>query len=83
MNSPSKAKCKECHWLGTWGQVLKAPNPFDVTMNIRGCPSCKEVEIIFDVCDEPGCEDFATCGFPVKDEREYRRTCGAHHVKYE
>lgn len=28
------------------------------------------------LCDEPGCLDRATCGFPAKDG--YRRTCGKH-----
>jgi len=30
------------------------------------------------LCDEPGCKQFISCGFPT--ESGYRRTCGKHYV---
>jgi len=30
------------------------------------------------ICDEPGCYDQATCGWPSGDD--YRRTCGSHYL---
>ena len=30
------------------------------------------------LCDEPGCGEASTCGWPVKDSNIYRRTCYTH-----
>ena len=30
------------------------------------------------ICDEPGCYEQATCGWPAGDD--YRRTCGPHYL---
>lgn len=33
--------------------------------------------IPWDTCDEPGCDQRTSCGFPTPNG--YRRTCGAHY----
>ena len=69
-------KCNDCDWIGDIGQLLKAPNPFAPGYGISGCPECKCVEDFTEVCDEPGCDKNAGCGFPTPDG--YRRTCYEH-----
>ena len=56
--------------------LLVAPNPFDSAQQIIGCPSCKSVEAIEELCDEPGCHELAGCGTP--HATGYRRTCYRH-----
>ena len=41
------------------------------------CDRCDSAESFTNICDEPGCNHKATCGFPDKDG--YRRTCGEHY----
>ena len=36
----TKVICKECGWVGTSDELLKAPNPFSVLEDIYGCPQC-------------------------------------------
>ena len=43
---------------------------------VSQCPHCGECECFTNVCDEPGCQSEATCGWPTGDG--YRRTCGKH-----
>ena len=73
----SKWRCEECDWHGTHDQLLKAPNPFDPANMIYGCPNCKEVNDMMAICDEPGCEQKVSCGFPADDDG-YRNTCFDH-----
>lgn len=77
MTTENRARCLECDWIGPWTDVLKAQNPFDAHANIHGCPSCKEAMTMGEVCDEPNCTNFSSCGFPTK--HGYRRTCGKHY----
>jgi hypothetical protein len=59
--------------------LLEAPNPFDDSDIILGCPKCKAVDAFALVCDEPDCPQDATCGFPVKEGYGgYRNTCYYH-----
>lgn len=72
----SKMKCRECNWHGKNSEVLSAPNPFDPSNILIVCPTCKQVECLAVVCDEPGCWSEISCGTPTADE--YRSTCGKH-----
>ena len=69
-------KCEECDWRGQDGDLLRAPNPFDATAKIVGCPRCKEVQCFINMCDEPGCREEASSGWLSDDG--YRRTCHKH-----
>lgn len=74
--------CKNCGWIGKNKDLLCAPNPFltgekfPTPEEILGCPKCKSVENFVNVCDEPGCRDESSCGFPTTSG--YRRTCSKH-----
>jgi hypothetical protein len=79
--SKHEYRCEECHWIGTSSQMLFAPNPFtgDSSDTIIGCPNCKAIDPMRQVCDEPGCKDKVTMGSPTPDG--YRSTCYAHRPK--
>ena len=68
--------CKCCDWIGKNDDLLRAPNPFRPEDEIVGCPKCQAVEDFFNVCDEPGCREESSCGFPTPSG--YRRTCSKH-----
>src|SRR5574343_1782521 len=74
---PLRWLCNSCDWIGSDAELLRAPNPFDSSDAIVGCPKCKAVEDVVNACDEPRCDREATCGFP--DPGGYRRTCGSHY----
>lgn len=71
-----KAKCTKCYWKGKNQGILKAKNPFNPSELIQGCPQCRSVDTIIDVCDEPNCWLNISCGTPTKEG--YRSTCGKH-----
>jgi hypothetical protein len=70
--------CELCAACVPEDEVLYSPNPFtaDPDDRIRGCPQCRAVETLVELCDEDGCNEQATCGFPTASG--YRRTCGRH-----
>lgn len=70
-----KWRCTECDNIVH--ELLSAPNPFDTTETISGCPVCRSVECFRLVCDEPDCEQLVSAGWPTP-EGGYRRTCGKH-----
>lgn len=70
-------KCNECDYVCDESELLSAPNPFIPDDIITGCPRCKLAEVMQGACDEPGCNDFATCG-TLTNDNEYRVTCGKH-----
>lgn len=74
--SDKKWKCSDCGEIIINSEILSAKNPFDLEAMIQGCPECTSVMGFDRVCDEPGCEELATCGFPTKNG--YRHTCGEH-----
>lgn len=76
-----KIKCNECQWFGHRLDMLKAPSPFEQGVEVTGCPSCKAVSSMVQVCYVDGCWDLATCGFPLDVEAgiKYVRTCGEHY----
>ena len=71
-----KWKCCSCDCISVEADLLEAVNPFDETLKIIGCPSCKDAAGFTEICDEPNCVRDATCGFPTQEG--YRRTCGDH-----
>lgn len=76
-----KIICNEfrCSWQGLEGEALTAPNPFEPTETVSGCPECLGIDTIVYACDEPDCWKSATCGTPTKEG--YRSTCGKHMPK--
>jgi len=56
--------------------ALYAPNPFDESDKLIGCPLCKSVNSLVQACDDHDCWDEATCGTPT--DGGYRMTCGKH-----
>lgn len=72
-----KLLCKECQWRGSDAEVLRAPNPWDPTEIIIGCPKCNTLASFVLICDETDCPLAASCGTPVPDGG-YRRTCFEH-----
>ena len=78
--TPELGKCRcDCGWRGTFDQLLRAPNPFEIEESLSACPACKTIDQIEGVCDEPGCESGNSCGWPSPDG--YRRTCFEHYKK--
>jgi hypothetical protein len=75
--SPNRLFCESCNWRGTVDDILAAPHPFDPEDTVSGCPQCREIGGLCQVCDEEGCWDMASCGTPLKDGG-YRRTCHRH-----
>jgi hypothetical protein len=73
-------KCDFCGEISLETDLLIATNPFDKDDDIIGCPHCKQVSGFDEMCDEPGCQETAGCGFPVDDPAfgGYRRTCHKH-----
>lgn len=69
-------KCAQCGAICNEGEYLTAPNPFDETDTITGCPTCKCVDVLVTACDEPGCTREASNGWP--SEKGYRHTCYEH-----
>lgn len=40
---PYKRICGNCHRMVDYREILIAPNPFDRTFTVNGCPLCKDV----------------------------------------
>ena len=70
--------CTECEFTGALDEFDHVPDPKSTANGWTVCPRCRAADHVTDVCDEPGCDRRATCGFPVDDERGYRRTCFEH-----
>ena len=77
----NKRLCHECRAAFTADRVLLGQHPFFDNGTVSGCPHCFAVDSIHYACDEPGCWEEATCGWPAKDwaaTKTYRHTCGRH-----
>ncbi len=72
----NRYRCVNCDVISNESALLTAPNPFDATEIITGCPVCKSVDALVPVCDEPGCIKDVSCGWP--SPAGYRHTCGTH-----
>jgi hypothetical protein len=72
-------RCKACGHISTESELLTAPSPFSPDDTLTACPECKVCDEGFEqLCDEPGCQREATCGWPSRLENRYRRTCFLH-----
>lgn len=70
-------RCGNCDLIYSENELLKAPNPFDKSECLTGCPDCNFVNDFSQICDAPNCKEDSTCGIPTK--AEYRRVCGKHY----
>ena len=70
-------KCGDlrCGWIGSPGEMLRAPNPFE-DGELQACPKCHGIDNLLACCDEPECFEIAICGIPTHNG--YRRTCSKH-----
>lgn len=68
--------CRECGWMGRNAQILSAPNPFDPTDEVNGCPNCKAVSSLLVACQVDKCRKEASIGFPK--DGGYVNACGDH-----
>jgi len=75
-----KVGCEECDWRGQMSEVdyVEDPRPLPGTKadNWVICPQCRTPEHLREVCDEPECQSFTTCG--TNTPNGYRRTCSDH-----
>lgn len=69
-------RCEHCRKIVPDAEMLRAPHPFEPGDSVLGCPSCHAIDAFVDVCDEPGCDLDASCGWP--SDAGYRRTCHKH-----
>lgn len=73
----NKFVCSECCWHGFSSNILWALNPFCEEQDIAGCPSCKDINTLVRACDQPGCWEPTSCGYPT--DHGYRITCHGHY----
>lgn len=73
----TRFKCEECGKIFEESEMLRAPHPFIPAAEVGGCPSCHEIDLFCMLCDEPGCQDPVSCGFP--SPTGYRQTCCVHY----
>ncbi len=72
-------RCKECDTITLESELPEATNPFDINQIVVGCPVCKNIGSFVLICDEPGCTQEVTAGFPVDEGfGGYRQTCSKH-----
>jgi hypothetical protein len=69
--------CTECRFVGMGDKFDKVKDPRGPdTWNV--CPQCRTPEHAVFACDEPGCNEESSCGFPT--DTGYRRTCFRHSI---
>jgi hypothetical protein len=76
-------RCGACCAVNLEPDLPTAPSPFDPTDTLTACPNCKQCNDGFELlCDEPGCNVVAGCGWPTGDDQDewggYRNTCSLH-----
>lgn len=69
--------CKECETNISTSELLQAENPFKKGDEITGCPKCFSIDSFVTGCDEPGCKERSSSGWPSPDG--YRWTCHKHY----
>lgn len=79
-------KCRACGIASLEPELLKAPSPFNSDDELVACPRCLQCSEGFDLlCDEPGCNKHAGCGWPTGDDNDewggYRDTCAKHMLR--
>jgi hypothetical protein len=68
--------CQECRFIGAMEDFDHVQDPRSDLVWVV-CPECRTPSHVTMACDEPGCSEDSTCGFPT--EAGYRRTCGKHY----
>lgn len=65
---PSKDRwlCDICGLITIEKKVLKAPNPFNKSETVWGCPHCKCAGSFKYVCEAIGCRNAVTLGFHIE-----------------
>lgn len=76
MEAPQKWVCKECGCV--MAEPLFAPNPFDPSDTVSGCPECKSVNAIEVGCQVGDCRKIASGGHPGGHGFRYIWTCWDH-----
>lgn len=76
-------RCRACCEVTLEPGLLTAPSPFEPSDTLTACPRCKQCDEGFELlCDEPGCNVVAGCGWPTNNDADqwggYRNTCGPH-----
>lgn len=69
--------CEMCGWMGGQRSLLVAPNPFDQTETIHGCPLCGGIGQFRRTCDVIGCREYVCCGW-LDADMVYHNTCHEH-----
>lgn len=72
--SPDKWVCRECKKVTAIH--LSAPNPFDNTDTIIGCPNCQSVDSLVSACWK--CDREACIGTTASTEFRYVHSCHEH-----
>lgn len=75
-NTKTRHQCLQCKVIITWGEALKAQNPFDKDYIIYGCPKCFTVDDFILSCGVLTCNEPALCGTQTKSG--YSLTCLQH-----
>ena len=75
-------RCNDCALVSEEMALLRAPNPFDTSEEILGCPKCKQVGSFREVCQVGMCESDATCGVPRFRGFRYARICNRHYQEH-
>ena len=68
--------CLECRAIIPHKELVEGFDPWGDRLYF--CPECHSNDIT-SACDEPGCKEEGSCGFPTED-KGYRRTCFEHSV---
>ena len=69
--------CPNCEAIFPATTALRAPNPWDASLVLVGCPLCKEIGEYRLCCDQYPCEEPVSCGW--SSPAGYRRTCSEHY----
>lgn len=75
-----KWKCSVCSTITDEDNLFIGDNPLTENNMIVGCLVCFSVNTMQVVCDEYGCENLATFGYPTNEG--YKNACGQHMRKY-
>jgi hypothetical protein len=71
---PEKWVCRECGKVTS--EYLTAPNPFELSETLVGCPSCFEVGSLVAACWK--CDREASGGYNDSGVYRYVRACHEH-----
>jgi hypothetical protein len=76
-------RCDDCDHVMTEAEILRVTVPHpkyrDRPIYLNQCPECGECQNFTNMCDEPGCKERATSGWPTAGG-DYRHTCFDHNA---